>query len=265
MSEIEKEFLTTFQAARLLSVTPDTILKWIKAGKVKAMRTAGGHYRIHQNEIQNLVSSRGDISKIEKEKLRPEVFQFCWEFNAKVNIHKYQCSECIVFKTKARHCYEMRHLPKKYGHLKIFCSTECKDCDYFKKLKADAYSILVITRKKINFETYRNDPYAPPLNIISTDNEYECSTIVENFKPDYAVIDWSIDGAEGFCKNLVNDSRVPDLKIILFRIKNIKQNSIWEKQVIGKLEGQLSSEKIYNVIELFKSRKESITEPNASN
>ena len=45
---------TTGQAARLCSVTPDTVLKWIKAGRIEAQRTAGGHYRISPQELERL-------------------------------------------------------------------------------------------------------------------------------------------------------------------------------------------------------------------
>ena len=45
-------YLSTGKAAKALSVTPDTVLKWIKSGKLDARRTAGGHYRIHPGEIE---------------------------------------------------------------------------------------------------------------------------------------------------------------------------------------------------------------------
>ena len=50
--------LTTGQAAKLCSVTPDTILKWIKKGRLSAMRTAGGHYRIDRRALESLVVSQ---------------------------------------------------------------------------------------------------------------------------------------------------------------------------------------------------------------
>ena len=48
---MKKGYLTTFQAADILSVTPDSILKWIKSGKLKARRTPGGHYRIPRENV----------------------------------------------------------------------------------------------------------------------------------------------------------------------------------------------------------------------
>jgi len=52
---------STGKVARLLSVTPDTVLKWIKSGQLRARRTAGGHYRVAQRDLDSLmaiVSSR---------------------------------------------------------------------------------------------------------------------------------------------------------------------------------------------------------------
>jgi excisionase family DNA binding protein len=49
---MNKGYLTTFEAAKLISVTPDSILKWIKSGKLAAFRTPGGHYRINIDNIK---------------------------------------------------------------------------------------------------------------------------------------------------------------------------------------------------------------------
>ena len=56
----KKDYLTTTQAAKLLSVTPDTVLKWVKAGKVKSYRTLGGHFRIPLSELN--IPDSGDQS-----------------------------------------------------------------------------------------------------------------------------------------------------------------------------------------------------------
>ena len=53
-----ENFLTTGQAAKKLSVTPDTVLKWIKSGKLDAMKTPGGHNRILEGTVNKLVSEK---------------------------------------------------------------------------------------------------------------------------------------------------------------------------------------------------------------
>ena len=50
------DLLTTGQAARLCSVTPDTVLKWIKKGRLRGVRTAGGHYRIERRLLDPLIA-----------------------------------------------------------------------------------------------------------------------------------------------------------------------------------------------------------------
>ena len=48
---MQAELLTTGKAARFCSVKPDTVLKWIKKGRLPAARTAGGHYRIEEQDL----------------------------------------------------------------------------------------------------------------------------------------------------------------------------------------------------------------------
>ena len=53
----KRDYLTTTQAAEMLSVSPDTVLKWVKAGKLRAHRTLGGHFRIPFQELQQLAQT----------------------------------------------------------------------------------------------------------------------------------------------------------------------------------------------------------------
>lgn len=47
-------FYTTHTAAKLLLVTPPTVIKWIKDGKIKTIRTLGKHRRIPAEEINRV-------------------------------------------------------------------------------------------------------------------------------------------------------------------------------------------------------------------
>jgi excisionase family DNA binding protein len=49
-----KEILTTREAANLLNVTTQTIKNYIYSGKIKALRTPGGHHRIRRIDLKNL-------------------------------------------------------------------------------------------------------------------------------------------------------------------------------------------------------------------
>ena len=51
--------LTTGEAARHLSVCPNTIKRWISAGALRAYTTPGGHWRIPFDAFARFLSERG--------------------------------------------------------------------------------------------------------------------------------------------------------------------------------------------------------------
>jgi len=52
----EKKPYTTGEVADLSHVTINAVKKWINAGKLKAFRTPGGHYRINRDDFKEFVS-----------------------------------------------------------------------------------------------------------------------------------------------------------------------------------------------------------------
>lgn len=54
-----QSFYTTFEAARLLSVSLPTVVNWIKARKLKAHRTPGGHRRIARDDLAAFIVRHG--------------------------------------------------------------------------------------------------------------------------------------------------------------------------------------------------------------
>ncbi len=46
-----KKLYTTHQVAKLLGVTPITVIRWIEGGKFKCYTTVGGHRRIEHDEL----------------------------------------------------------------------------------------------------------------------------------------------------------------------------------------------------------------------
>ena len=131
---MDKGYLTTFQAAELMSVTPDAVLKWIKSGKLNAYRTPGGHYRIARKDVEFLLIKNERTSNsqsINNQKLTP----YCWEFNGLKNCDADNCEECLVYRARALNCYEMSEFPEEFGILKHFCKSSCDDCEYYKFIK----------------------------------------------------------------------------------------------------------------------------------
>jgi excisionase family DNA binding protein len=51
LDKTEKKFLTTAQAARILNMSVSTIKKLIFQGRLKVLKTPGGHYRILENDL----------------------------------------------------------------------------------------------------------------------------------------------------------------------------------------------------------------------
>ena len=49
------ELLTPAEAAHLLGVTPNTVTRWSRAGKVAAIQTMGGHRRFRRSEIERVL------------------------------------------------------------------------------------------------------------------------------------------------------------------------------------------------------------------
>jgi len=129
-----KGYLSTFQVAELMSVSPDAVLKWIKSGKIKAYRTPGGHHRIAIKEIEGFLSKPSDSGELEGLPAK-HTYPYCWEFKGQKNCDIEDCKSCLVYKTHARYCFEMIHLPEELGHLKRYCESSCQTCEYYNKIR----------------------------------------------------------------------------------------------------------------------------------
>ena len=68
--ENEKDILTVSEAAKMCSVTRATIWRWIKAGRLRSAATAGGHHRIHMDDLKELKKKHDMGNRIRSD--RPE-------------------------------------------------------------------------------------------------------------------------------------------------------------------------------------------------
>lgn len=215
---MKHKLLTTGQAAKLLSVTPDTVLKWIKGGQLPANQTAGGHYRIRPQDLNRL---RGHQVLHGRRRGRTAVvrssFEYCWEYNSKDGVQLPECKDCIVFRTRAYRCYEVLKLAPGTGHAQIFCRETCEKCDYFRRVHKQNINVLVISPNSELSEALLRDRDTVPFNLQCADSEYSCSAMVESFRPDFALIDCDL-GAERsreLTRHLIMDSRVPCVRVVL--------------------------------------------------
>jgi len=213
---MSESLLSTGKAAKLCSVTPDTLLKWVKSGRLAARRTAGGHYRIHRDDVQRLMSlgqrrpPNGNRQETERQ------FRYCWEYNGKGQLLD-GCRECVVYEMRAQRCYEVVKLTPEIGHTKLFCKGSCLECDFFRRVREQATNVLVVTDNETLATSLKDDGKLSPYCLEVTDCEYKCSALVEVFRPDYVVIDCSLgpEASADICHHVIQDPRIPYVRVIM--------------------------------------------------
>lgn len=209
------KLMTTGEAARLCSVTPDTILKWIRSGKLPASRTAGGHHRVKQNDLMKLTQADAESPKSSwPGKETP--LRYCWEYNGKGKLLD-GCRDCIVYEMRARRCYEVVERAHQIGHQKVFCKKTCEECDYYQLVHQQDQNVLLISDNEILVAELKRGAELYDYNFQATSCEYSTSAIVEFFRPDYAIIDCSLGDTRtrDICKHIAADPRIPFVKIVL--------------------------------------------------
>ncbi len=213
---MEADLMTTGQAAKLCSVTPDTILKWIRAGRLPARKTAGGHHRISKHDLLKVLSSEHEPETIVVPHSAHRSFRYCWEYNGNGTL-KDGCRKCIVYQMRALRCYDVVARASEIGHNKIYCKGGCQECDYFRKVHQQASNVLVISDNNILTASLKKKASSEPINLETADCEYSCSTVVDVFRPDYVFIDCSL-GAEkvrDISSHLTSDPRIPYVRVVL--------------------------------------------------
>jgi excisionase family DNA binding protein len=230
------DYLSTGQAAKLLSVTTDTVLKWIKRGRIPAVRTAGGHYRISSTRIQSML--RGD----RKEALRPAAgyvpeekddanglgpFVHCWEFFSVDGQVRQDCLRCVAYKAKAEKCYELSQLSEESGFQGIFCKASCEKCPYYVQQASAPLNILIIS-DRIERQLAAREQDSSRLKVRFASCEYECSLLVDTFRPDFVILDcgMNLDKSRELCEHLRSDPRIPGVRIITVVPPHVDKESL---------------------------------------
>ena len=57
--DMERRYFTTHEAGQLLGVSLPTVINWIKAGRLSAHRTPGGHRRIERDTLVAFIRRHG--------------------------------------------------------------------------------------------------------------------------------------------------------------------------------------------------------------
>lgn len=183
--------LSTGQVAKLCGVKADTVLKWIRDGKVRATRTYGGHFRIHADDASALLSRRQNTTALRvfnntpsapaREHLR------CWEYMPCGAGTPGDCHRCAVYLTRAAWCFELRRLTAGCGQMAVYCDTTCADCTYFRHVTSSLTEVLIVTSDSDVEQSLRTEHQG--LRLTFAHNAYEAGARVATSKPAFAVLD----------------------------------------------------------------------------
>ena len=217
MKRKDGPWLTTGQAAKLCSVTPDTVLKWIKRGSLEAVRTAGGHYRIKRQDLAPLLTegriAPGNLPSHDSQ--MPQQMR-CWEYFSRSGVVRDECEACTVYRTRAALCFQMAMLRPDMGGAGRFCQVSCQDCVYFRRMRGLPTHVLVVTSDSDLVARLEDHEYEA-IALRFARNGYEASAVVGSFLPGFALVDQDAfpKGDNGLLESLANDPRLPGLKIIV--------------------------------------------------
>lgn len=220
------DMFTTGQAARLSGVKPDTVLKWIKRGRLAASRTAGGHYRIALPDLEPFLARFGQRTGDPEDAAAPsgetatapagaeDPDAPCWVFLSEEGEIREACRRCIVYRVRATRCFLMAEMNADVGHARQFCEGSCDDCLYYRRLRQRRVQVLVITSDE---ELMSHVAGADALVIRFARNGYEAATVVERFRPEVIVLDVEgfPDWGRGLLDSLAGDPRLLHAKVIL--------------------------------------------------
>lgn len=242
----KKEYLTTSQAARLLKVTPDTVLKWVKAGKVKSYRTLGGHFRIPISELNLPAAPAAQPSSPEGQE---QDHFYCWEYLAGGGEIKAECTDCITYRSRAQRCYELKDLPGEFGCLNLLCDTECGECEYFKIVNGQGINVLVVSENVKIIHNIEAQSSSNGFQIRFAANEYEAAVVIQTFRPDYIVVDCALgkQRTQSMCRNLFSDIRLPVIRIILSS-KTRRTRDYCDKEIFGWIKKPFSLQQLKDCI-----------------
>lgn len=211
------KLLTTGQAAELCSVTPDTILKWIKKGRLYGVRTAGGHYRIERRDLEPLVvsPSRADVLTRPDPECDPKRLR-CWEYFGEDGTVREDCHQCVVYRVRATRCFLMAGMDWDIGHARRFCQRSCDDCVYYRRVNDLATNVMVITQDHGLIDSLAGSQ-DERITLRFARNSYEASAMFHDFQPAFAAIDVEHvpTRATRLIDSLAADPRVPGIGVIL--------------------------------------------------
>ena len=245
-------YLTTGQAATRCSVSPDTVLKWIRSGLLLARRTAGGHHRIDEKDLEKLLEDTSPSDRGPGPHEHRRQFRYCWEYNGDGQLLD-GCKVCPVYLMRAQRCYEVAKLAPEVGPPKTFCTKGCEDCDFYRLVQGQRTNVLVVTDDPELTRKLREAEVDLNFNLEIANCEYTCSAVVHHFRPDYAIVDCSLGTriSGDITYHLIEDPRTPFVRVVLAGNEDEFPNEC-EKVVYARLNRPFDVEDIKECIERIK-------------
>ena len=246
--------LTTGQAAKLCSVTPDTILKWIKKGRLHGVRTAGGHYRINRHDLEPLMISpqQPDGFSRQSPECDPKRLR-CWEYFGEGGTVRDDCRDCVVYRVRATRCFLMAGMDWDIGHARRFCQNSCDDCVYYRRVNDMATNVMLITQDSELIDSLAGAA-DERMTLRFAQNAYEASAMFHDFQPAFAVVDMEFVPAQHthLLDSLAADPRVPGLGVILAvptEMTGRKRRQLKHEIIVGVLEKPFDTDQIASVLQ----------------
>jgi excisionase family DNA binding protein len=219
MAQSNNRWFTTGAVARLCSVSPDTVQKWIKSGRIVAQRTAGGHYRVAPQDVEPFRTT-SEITRwfaAPNRQCSPRPLR-CWEYLSESGEVREDCRKCVVYRVGASWCFEVLGINDGAGHARSFCRSRasCTDCAYYRQVYGMPKNVLVVTADA-KLITNLGNGSVESMDVRFARNAYQASSLVGTFRPAFVVVDVETldEPADAIVENLLEDTRVPGLRLIL--------------------------------------------------
>lgn len=236
MAEYAKQWLTTGGVAKLCSVRPDTVQKWIRKGRIPAQRTAGGHYRVALPDVEPFLTGLTSPRwyRAPPDQCRPQPLR-CWEYLSDNGTPREECTKCVVYRVRAAWCFEVLGTGVENSHSRQFCRNQdsCQDCLYYRRVRGAAVRVLVVTADHALVERLGACGQAG-IELTFAANSYQTSRMIGEARPDLVILDEELCECSepNLLKELVHESRVPGLKIALCGAHRELHTSPREEQAI---------------------------------
>ncbi len=241
--------LTTGKAARLCSVKPDTVLKWIKKGRLRASRTAGGHYRIDEQDLASLLSPDDTREQGCEERAalcsRP---MRCWEYMSHGPGN--ECQDCVVYQVRATWCFRMQRVVRGAGLGQRFCTGLCQDCPYYRRVHGLPSNVLVITcDENLIQDLARHESESIAFRFAR--QGYDASAVVQVFRPALVIFDQAVLETQGLdlLEALASDPRTAGARILVAVRKGSVGFRVHSPAVFATVEQPFQAEEIAAIID----------------